>query len=223
MPTREQDDLNARTAKRARTSGGKKRSDVRDAPGGKPLRVRTSGGEVDDPVAAKRLSATEMLPLVYADLRALAAQRLKSERRNHTLQPTALVHEVFIKLQARSEPGYLDRTHFLATAARAMRQILVDHARARGAQKRGGAKHRVSLSGASMVFVDDRIEDVLAVDRALTKLAEYDPRLAQVVEMRFFGGLREVEIAAELEYSERWVRKQWEFARAWLLRELDRS
>ncbi len=159
-----------------------------------------------------------MLPLLYTELRALAAQRLRLEGRNHTLRPSDLVHEVFLKLPDKE---YLDRTHFLATAARAMRQVLVDYARAKRTQKRGGAKRKVSLSGASMVFVEDRTEDVLVVDQALHRLAQFDPRLAQIVEMRFFGGLMEREIAAEFDCSERWVRKQWEFARAWLLRELD--
>ena len=119
---------------------------------------------------AKPVSAADFLPLLYGELRAIAAKRLRAERRNHTLQPTALVHEVFLKL--RDRPGFQDEQHFLATAARAMRQILVDHARARLAAKRSG--RRVSLSEASMVFIDERIEDVLEIDRVLTKLAERD-------------------------------------------------
>ncbi len=187
------------------------------------LEKKVREGNVGEQADPPKVSASDMLPLVYTELRALAARRLKSERRNHTLQPTALVHEVFIKLKANAGASYLDRTHFLATAARAMRQVLVDHARAKRATKRGGAARQVSERGASMVFVEDRIEDVLAVDRALSKLTEHDPRLTQIVEMRFFGGLREGEIAAELGYSERWVRNQWNFARAWLLRELSPS
>lgn len=170
----------------------------------------------------RRVGASDLLPLVYAELRAIAAQRLRSERRDHTLQPTALVHEAFLKLeQGGAGLEFKDRTHFMATAARAMRQILVDHARARLAVKRGGAIRRVSLNEAAMIFIDDRVEDVLAVNRALEKLAAVDAVAADIVEMRFFGGLRDVEIAAQLGCSERWVRKQWAFARAWLLRELD--
>ena len=114
---------------------------------------------------AKPVSAADFLPLLYGELRAIAAKRLRAERRNHTLQPTALVHEVFLKLRDRA--GFQDEQHFLATAARAMRQILVDHARARQAAKRSG--HRVSLNEASMVFIDDRIEDVLEILKELVK------------------------------------------------------
>jgi RNA polymerase sigma factor (TIGR02999 family) len=200
----------------------------REDPSPKPARRPDASGRgkarrtaTAEQAAARKVSASDMLPLVYGELRALAARKLRSERPNHTLRPTDLVHEVFLKLQAKSDAIYLDRTHFLATASRAMRQVLVDHARAKRAQKRGGTKKQVSLSGASIVFVEERAQDVLAVDRSLKRLAQYDPRLAQIVEMRFFGGLKELEIAAELDCSERWVRKQWEFARAWLLRELE--
>ena len=176
-------------------------------------------GRMASPQAAlaKPVSASDFLPLLYGELRAIAAKRLRAERRNHTLQPTALVHEAFLKLRDRS--GFQDEQHFLATAARAMRQILVDHARARLAAKRSG--QRVPLSEASMVFIDDRIEDVLEIDRLLTKLAARDPLAAEIVQMRFFGGLKEAEIASHLGHSVRWVSSEWEFARAWLAKELD--
>ncbi|MFI5372955.1 MAG: ECF-type sigma factor [Candidatus Eisenbacteria bacterium] len=160
----------------------------------------------------------QLMPAVYDELRRLAAGYLRKERTDHTLQPTALVHEAFLKLHAR---GIVTggRTHFLALAATAMRQILVDHARAKAAAKRGGGWKKVTVSEASSLS-DDGVEDLLAVNDALVKLAALDSTAARIVEMRFFAGLTEVEIAGELGISDRWVREQWGHARAWLRREM---
>lgn len=155
--------------------------------------------------------------LLYDELRAIAAIHLQRERDDHTLQPTALVHEAFLRLQARGERAFVDRTHYLACASIAMRRVLVDHARARAALKRGGGATRVTASEHNALS-DDRTEDVLSVDQALRKLAEVDEMAARVVEMRFFAGMTEAEAAAALGVSDRWVRKQWAFARAWLRR-----
>ncbi len=158
------------------------------------------------------------MPVVYDELRRVAAAYLRRERTDHTLQPTALVHEAYLKLHARGvvQGG---RTHFLARAATAMRQILVDHARARAAAKRGGGWKKVTVSEAAALS-DDGVEDVIAVNDALERLAALDPRAARIVELRFFAGLTEAEIAGELGITDRWVREQWSHARAWLRREM---
>lgn len=159
------------------------------------------------------------MPLVYGELRALAARRLKLERGNHTLQPTALVNEVYLKFEKQQALDIKGRTHFLALAGSAMRQVLVDHARNHNAQKRGGGTLLVTLDDSSAI--DDRTgQDIFDLHRALTKLATLDPLEARVVEMRFFAGLTEAEIAGELGISERWVRDQWTHAKAWLRKEL---
>ncbi|MDO9695552.1 MAG: ECF-type sigma factor [Candidatus Latescibacteria bacterium] len=161
----------------------------------------------------------EFMPLVYKQLRELAAHRLKHERPNHTLRPTALVNEVYLKFEKQQALDIKGRTHFLAMAATAMRQVLVDHARSRNSQKRGGGALLVTLDESAVV--DDRnVQDLLDLHRALEKLAALDPVEARIVEMRFFAGLTEVEIARELDISERWVREQWTHAKAWLRKEL---
>ena len=163
------------------------------------------------------LDPAQLLPEVYDVLRALAEQYMRRER-SKTLDPTGLVHEAYLKLAGGRGRDYADRVHFLAVAARAMRQILVDRARARGAQRRGGDALRVTLH--ANVAVDGPSEDVLALHGAIERLEERDPDAAQVVVYRFFGGLTEVEVAAVMDRSERWVRDQWVFARAWLQRSL---
>ena len=163
-------------------------------------------------------SLDRLLPAVYDEVRAVAAAYLRRERFDHTLRPTALVHEAYLKLR-RGGVAPAGRVHLLALAAAAMRQILVDHARARAAQKRGGGWQRVTVES-SVALSQDGVEDVLAVHEALARLGTVDPRGAHIVEMRFFGGLTEVEIAEELGISERWVREQWTHARAWLRRDL---
>lgn len=167
-----------------------------------------------------RVQAGDLLPKVYAHLREMANTLLSKERPDHTLQPTELVHEAYLQLCRRNE--FNSRTHFLAVASIAMRHLLVDYARARGAQKRGGGWQRVTVDE-SVALRAERFENVLAVNEALTRLAESDAQSARVVEMRFFAGMTEVEVADALGISERWARKRWAYGRAWLRRELDRG
>lgn len=159
------------------------------------------------------------MPEVYEDLRRIAEHYLRHERTDHTLEPSALVHEAFLKLSNQAKLIAHNRTHFLAIAAGAMRQILVDHARAAHALKRGGGWRRVTADEAISEASQDG-EDLLALDDALRQLAAEDERAAAIVEMRFFAGLTEPEIAGELGMSERWVRGQWAHARAWLRRQM---
>lgn len=160
-----------------------------------------------------------LLPLVETELRRLARTYMARERKGHTLQTTALVNEAFVRLvDARSIP-WQDRAHFLGIAARLMRRVLVDHARTRGYQKRGGDLQRVSLDEAMAVSPDPDF-NLLALDRALDKLAVADPRKARVIEMRFFGGLTVEETAEALQVSADTVKRDWRLAKLWLLRGL---
>lgn len=156
---------------------------------------------------------------VFRELRELAAGLLRHERQSHTLQPTALVHEAWLKLQRQQSPAAEDRQRFLAAAATAMRRILVDHARTRGRQKRGGDAGRAPLDVVGELAAPTTA-DVVAIDEALDRLAAVDPRMAQVVELRFFAGLDPVETAAVLGTSQRTCERDWAMARAWLRREL---
>ena len=160
-----------------------------------------------------------ILPLVYQDLHALAATFLHDERAGHTLQPTALVNEAYLKLVDQRQTGWRDRTHFFAIASQAMRRVLVDHARSRGRAKRGGGKVRAIVE-ADMVFSDDPAEDILALDDALSRLAGINAQAARIVEMRCFGGLTIEQAARVLGTSESTIDRQWRYARAWLHREL---
>lgn len=164
----------------------------------------------------QRDAVDQLMPLVYDELRGMARRQLGSERAGHTLHATALVHEAYLKLAGGGGIDATDRAHFLAIAARAMRQVLVDHARRRKADKRGGDWERTTLTDGSQ-SVDFRPDEILTLDRALDGL---DERQRQVVEYRFFGGMEEGEIAAVLEVSERTVRRDWVKARAWLYRTL---
>ena len=161
----------------------------------------------------------QLLPVLYGELRALAGSFFNNERPDHTLQPTALVHEVYLKLIKQSEGGWANRTQFIAMAATAMRRILTDHARGRRAAKRGGNWHRVTLDKASAPF-RDRDVDVIDLDEALTKLAELDKRKCRVVELRFFGGLTNEQVAKVLGVSRKTIVDDWTVARLWLRREL---
>jgi RNA polymerase sigma factor (TIGR02999 family) len=167
-----------------------------------------------DPAAAKNL-----LPIVYEELRGLARQRIRSERAGHTLQATALVHEAYLRLIGNENLHWQSRAHFFGACANAMRQILVDHARSRGAKKRGGGKHAESLSGAD-VAGDQDLDLVLSVDEVLETLRAEDARAAQIVELRFFGGLEMAEIAEALQTSERTVHREWSWARVRLFQML---
>jgi RNA polymerase sigma-70 factor (ECF subfamily) len=160
----------------------------------------------------------QLLPVVYAELHRIAERQMSGERPDHTLQPTALVHEAFLRLVGATPAAYNDRGHFLNAASRAMRHVLVDHARARDAAKRGAALN-ITLDDA-LVGAPAGGLDMLVLDDALTRLAAADPRAAQVVEMRFFGGLGIPEIAATLGTSPATVKRDWQFAKGWLGREL---
>jgi RNA polymerase sigma-70 factor (ECF subfamily) len=160
-----------------------------------------------------------LLPLVYDELRRLAARYLRGERDGHTLQATALVNEAYLRLIEVRQVQWQNRAHFFAMAARLMRRILVDAARARGYQKRGGGAHTLSLDEALIVPVEPG-DDLVALDDALTALAAIDPRKSQVVEMRFFGGLNIDETAEALNVSRDTVKRDWKMAKLWLLREL---
>lgn len=158
-------------------------------------------------------------PTVYAELRDLAAAYLRRERPGHTLQATALVHEAYLKMM--KQPGFYsrDRTSVVAMAAAAIRRILVDHARTRGRQKRGGERGRVPLVESAAVRNAPAL-DLLDLDAALDRLAEQSPERARIVEMRFFGGMSAAEIGCALNVSSRTVERDWRYARAWLYREL---
>jgi RNA polymerase sigma factor (TIGR02999 family) len=171
--------------------------------------------EAGDPYAADRL-----LPLVYDNLRELAAQKLAHEKAGQTLQPTALVHEAYLRLVGADgePPHWTGRGHFFAAAAQAMRRILVEAARRKKRQKRGGRLRRVGLTDAPAVTADDRL---LALDEALARLAEEDPMAARVVELRHFAGLGHEQIAAALNVTVYQARQKWTYARAWLSDALD--
>lgn len=173
-----------------------------------PLPARSRAGDA--------ASAQETFSAVYGTLRVLAQRQLRRSAQN-TLNTTALVHEAWLKL-VRAEPTFEDRAHFFAVAATAMRQILVDHARRRRSHKRGA--DAPATSDMSSVGVETNIEELLAIDAALTKLEALDERLARVVEWRFFGGLEEAEIAQALGVDVRTVRRDWRKARAFILAEL---
>ena len=173
-------------------------------------------GQVRDgaPGASERL-----LPLVYQELHRIAEAHMRRERPDHTLQATVLVNEAYMKLVDQSRAQWNDRRHFLAVAATAMRRILVNHAKARGRLKRGGDRERMSLEGVATLGSEPLI-DLVALDEALDRLGEVDERKCRVVEYRYFGGLAVDETALLLDISPATVKRDWEMARAWLLREL---
>ena len=162
----------------------------------------------------------ELLPLVYDELRALAARLLRDERRDHTLQPTAVVHEAYLRLVGVEEVDWTDRAHFFRAAARSMRRILVDHARKRCSAKRGGAPRRISIQIDDIADRRAQQINVLDLDEALCTLAKEYPPKAQVVELRSFGGLTTEETARAMDVTTRTVERHWRFARAWLYRAL---
>jgi RNA polymerase sigma-70 factor (ECF subfamily) len=172
--------------------------------------------------AGNREVESRLIPQVYGELRRLAAHYMRSERGNHTLQPTALVNEAYTRLVQQPQIPWQSRAHFFATASHLMRHILVDHARARRAGKRGGLQQQVTLDDA-LLPSPERTMDVLILDEALENLAQFDPRQARVVELHFFGGLTFAEIALVLKVTERTVKRDWSMARAWLKGELSKS
>jgi RNA polymerase sigma-70 factor (ECF subfamily) len=170
-----------------------------------------SGKNVQDP----------LFSLVYDELRRIAAGYLHRERRDHTLQPTALVHEAYLRLVDQSEQSWQNRAHFIGIGARSMRQILVDHARKRHAVKRGGADQPTTLDDVASPGVQQP-EELLALDEALCRLQKRDSRQCEIVEMRFFGGLTEEEIGRHFGVSARTIKRDWSVARAWLYAEITR-
>jgi RNA polymerase sigma-70 factor, ECF subfamily len=172
--------------------------------------------------AGDRDAAARLMPLVYDELRALAASYLKHERKNHTLQPTAIVNEAYLRLIDQTHADYKSRTHFFAIGAQMVRRVLVDHARKHLAAKRGGGGRRVTLSDAMDTGLPEQDVDLVALDDALRKLAELDERQCKVVELRFFGGLSVEETAAMLKVSTRTIEQDWRMAKAWLRSQLTR-
>jgi RNA polymerase sigma-70 factor (ECF subfamily) len=166
-----------------------------------------------------RFALDELLPIVHQELRRLARLQMRGERNNHTLQTTALVNEAFIRLVDLRRIQWQDRTHFLALSARLMRRILVDHARSRNYQKRGGGATNVTLDD-TLLATSERGADLVALDDALQDLARVDQRKSQVVELRFFGGLSVEETAETLNISPETVLRDWRLAKVWLLREV---
>jgi RNA polymerase sigma-70 factor, ECF subfamily len=173
-----------------------------------------SGGDSEAP--------QRLMPFVYDELRRLARSFLARERGNHTLQPTALVNEAYLRLVDQTRVNWQNRTHFYGIASSMMRRVLIDHARAHATEKRGGAAIRLSI-GDLEIPVEQRAAGLLALDEALKKLTEIDERKSQVVEMRFFGGLSDEEIAEVLKVMTRTVLRDWQKARLWLYRELSQS
>lgn len=173
------------------------------------LLVAWSGGD--------QAARDELMPLVYEELRRLAHQCMRRERRVHTLQTSGLVNEAYLRLVDQKNIQWQDRAHFFGIAARLMRQVLVDYARTRSYAKRGGGAHRVSLEEA-MIVSEERAGDVVALDEALERLAEIDPRQSQIVELRFFAGLSIEETAEVLAVSPGTVMRDWTLAKAWLRR-----
>lgn len=173
--------------------------------------------------AGEQELGAELLELLYQELHELAAGLMRGERANHTLQPTALLHEAWLRIDpAKQEPAEC-RTHFLRLAARAMRSVLVDHARRRNALKRGGAFSVVIADEDELGQWDADAQRILDIEAALEKLTEKDAELAQIVELRFFGGLSAAQVAEALGKSRRQIEGSWAFARGWLRRELDRG
>lgn len=169
--------------------------------------------------AGHRDGVDQLLEVVYAELRRQAARYLRRERKNHTLQPTALVNEAFMKLVDQRNVQWQNRAHFFGVAAQAMRRIVIDHARARRRVKRGGVQRAVTLDEA-MIAAESRSIDVLALDEALTRLAGLDERQARIVELRYFAGLSVEETAEVTGLSPATIKREWAMARAWLHAEL---
>lgn len=178
------------------------------------ITVLLRASALGDPHDAERL-----MGVIYADLKRLAASQLSQERRDHTLHPTALVHEAYIRLVNQRTAAWNDRVHFFSVASRIIRRILIDHARERGAIKRGGADRPVRIEHDDLA-APARDLNLVALDEALHELAELSDRQARIVELRFFGGLTIPEIAAALSIGSRSVDREWQAARAWLFHRL---
>lgn len=186
-----------------------------DAPGPPDVTALLHAWTRGEPEALQRL-----MPVIYAECRRIATRQLAGEHREHTLDSTALVHEMYLKLVDQRRARWENRSQFFAIAAQLMRRVLVDHARARLAQKRGGPALQLSLGAAADIPDDSAIADVLAVDESLQRLAAVDPEQERIVELRFFAGLTVEETARVVGRSARTVKREWRLARAWLYRDL---
>ncbi len=164
----------------------------------------------------------QLMPLVYEELRQMARRYMKQQSAGHTLQATELIHEAYLKIARSEDRNWQNRAHFFGVAAKAMRQILVDHARSKHSNKRGGWQERITITDETKVASCNSSE-IVALDDALKLLEEIDKRRSSVVEMKFFGGLEIEEIAEVLKVSPTTVKRDWQFARTWLLRELAKS
>jgi RNA polymerase sigma factor (TIGR02999 family) len=186
-----------------------------------PIDVATLLGELD---VGSDKAAAELVVQLYSELRSLASSYLRRERSDHTLQTTALVHEAYLRLADQREVRWKNKEQFMGVAAQLMRRILVDYSRAHGAEKRGKGFEKVFLKEAEAVAISNgKAADVVALDEALTQLAEFDPQQAHLVELRFFGGLSIEEAAGVLGISRTTVKRNWNVAKAWLARELRRG
>jgi RNA polymerase sigma-70 factor (ECF subfamily) len=186
-----------------------------------PKDVATLLGELD---VGSDKAAAELVVQLYSELRSLASSYLRRERSDHTLQTTALVHEAYLRLADQREVRWKNKEQFMGVAAQLMRRILVDYGRAHGAEKRGKGFEKVFLKEAEAVAISNgKAADVVALDEALTQLAEFDPQQAHLVELRFFGGLSIEEAAGVLGISRTTVKRNWNVAKAWLARELRRG
>ncbi len=165
------------------------------------------------------LALEQLMPLVYDELRQMARRYMRRQPSGHTLQTTELIHEAYLKIAKSDEQNWQNRAHFFGVASRAMRQILVDYARSKQSQKRGGWQARVTLAD-HLAVTNDGISEIVALDDALKNLEKLDERRSRVVELKFFGGLKVEEIAEVLKISPETVKRDWQFARSWLLREL---
>jgi RNA polymerase sigma factor (TIGR02999 family) len=167
-----------------------------------------------------KFAASALLPLVYDELKQLARQKMASERPDHTLQPTALVHEAYLRLTGNSNIPWSSQRQFFFAAAEAMRRVLIDHARSRGQVKRGRGRKRLPLNVLEIAS-DEQLPEILALDEALSRLEKRSPDVASVVRLRFYGGLTIEETADTLGISPRTVKREWTYGRAWLFRELN--
>lgn len=182
-----------------------------------------AGGEVTRLLAelsAGHQVSEKLVPLIYDELRRIAGAQMGRERPGHTLQATAVVHEAYMRLAGEQQIPWQNRAHFFAIAAKTMRRVLLDYARHRHAEKRGGAASKKVELDAELLVGDDRLEEVVAVDEVLTRLAEIDAEQARIVELRFFAGLTVEETAEVMGISSSTVKREWRLAKAWLDREL---
>ena len=170
---------------------------------------------------ADQAALDELIPLVYDELRRLASRYMRRESQDHTLQTSALVNEAYLRLVDQKSVQWQNRAHFFGVAAQLMRRILVDHARSRSRAKRGGRAQMVSLT--EQAVISKEVAEVIALDEVLNNLAEFDPRKSQIVEMKFFGGLTNEEVAEVLKVTSRTVEREWRKAKAWLHRAISKG